>query len=287
MYQQPNAPRSIGGVLDSGFRLYRESLPKVFVIAALASIVGAPGSLAGPYVVANGISPRVIVWVLAGLLVMGVIVAALNNAMIARIDSIASAKPSSLREALGIGLRRMPATILCGLVMSFFVILLLIPGLILTVSILPSLVEGARTANPGSILLALLVLFIPVSIVIIWFVFAPSAVVVERFGPLRSLGFSLAIVRGHWWRTAVLLTLLGIVLFALYVVIGIFAGIYAAVSGIAREGGQVPWVFNLVVGPIVSAFVVPLVYSLLLSIYYDLKVRHEGGDLAARIAAAA
>jgi hypothetical protein len=53
------------------------------------------------------------------------------------------------------------------------------------------------------------------------------------------------------------------------------------------SGGQVPWAFNLVVEPVVSAFVVPLVYSLLLSIYYDLKMRHEGGDLAARIAAAA
>jgi uncharacterized membrane protein (DUF485 family) len=287
MYQQPNAPRSIGGVLDSGFKLYRESLPKVFVIAALASIVSAPGNLVAPYVVANGISLRLVVAVIAGLLVMVVVVAALNNALIARIDSIASSSPKSLREALGVGVRRTPATILCGLVMSFFAILLVIPGGILAASVMPALGSAPLVANPGSILLALVVLFVPVSVVAIWFVFAPSAVVVERFGPLQSLGFSFTLVRGHWWRTAVLLTLLGILMFALYIVVGIVAGVSAVLSGAAIGGDKVPWAFNLVVGPAVSALVVPLVYSLLLSIYYDLKVRHEGGDLAARIAAAA
>src|SRR5262249_29744826 len=153
MYQQPNAPRSIGGVLDSGFRLYRDSLSKVFVIAALAAIAGAPGSLVAPYVVANGPTPGVIGRILAGLLVMGVIVAALNNALIARIDSIASSQPRSVSEALGIGVRRTPATILCGIVMSFFAILLLIPGSILAASIIPALGSGPPVANPGSILL--------------------------------------------------------------------------------------------------------------------------------------
>ena len=289
MYQQPNAPQSIGGVLDSGFKLYRESLSKVFVIAALSSLVAAPGNLAAPYVLANGFSVRAAVAIVAGLLVIGVIVAALNNALIARIDSVAcsSPSPSSIGEALKIGVRRMPATILCGLVMSFFVILLLIPGGIVLGSIAPGLTARPPSASPGSLLLAVLLLFVPVSIVAIWFVFAPSAVVVERFGPLRSLGFSFTIVRGHWWRTAALLTLLGILLLVLYVVVGIVAGIYAVVSGFAIGGEQMPWAFNLVMGPAVSAFAVPLVYSLLLSIYYDLKVRHQGGDLATRIAAAA
>ena len=287
MYRQPNAPQSIGGVLDSGFKLYRESLSKVFVIAVLAALVAAPSNLAAPYFLTNGFSPKAVVTIVAGMLVIGVIVAALNNALIARIDSVASSSPSSLREALKIGLRRMPATILCGLIMSFFAILLLIPGGVLAASILPSLGSTPPAASPGSLLLAAVVLFVPVSIVMIWFVFAPSAVVVERFGPLRSLGFSFTIVRGHWWRTAALLTLLGILLLALYVVVGIVAGIFAAVSGFALGGGQVPLAFNLIVGPVVSALAVPLVYSLLLSIYYDLKVRHEGGDLAARIAAAA
>jgi len=31
----------------------------------------------------------------------------------------------------------------------------------------------------------------------------------------------------------------------------------------------------------------PLTYSLMLAIFYDLRLRHEGGDLAARIAATA
>lgn len=287
MYQQPNAPQSIGGVLDSGFKLYRESFSKVFLIAVVASLVAAPWNLVAPYVVANKPSPNTIAAIVVGILVIGLVVAALNNALMARVDSIASASPSSLREVLKVGVRRLPATILCGLIMTFFAILLLIPGGILMASIAPSIGAGASAANPGSLLAAICLLFVPVSVVAIWFVFAPSAIIVERFGALRSLGYSLAIVRGHWWRTAVLLTLLGILLIAMYVLLGIVGAVFAIASGTLLATGQLPWAFNLLVGPLVSAFAVPLVYSLMLSIYYDLKVRHEGGDLAARIAATA
>ena len=42
-----------------------------------------------------------------------------------------------------------------------------------------------------------------------------------------------------------------------------------------------------VITPVVSACAAPLMYGLFLAAYYDLKVRHEGGDLAARIAGTA
>ena len=42
MYQQPNAPQSIGGVLDSGFKLYRESLSQAYLLGA----IGAPRAAA-------------------------------------------------------------------------------------------------------------------------------------------------------------------------------------------------------------------------------------------------
>jgi hypothetical protein len=51
--------------------------------------------------------------------------------------------------------------------------------------------------------------------------------------------------------------------------------------------GQTPWWIQFVVSPLLSAVAIPLSYSLYLAIYHDLRLRHEGGDLAARIAAAA
>jgi hypothetical protein len=51
--------------------------------------------------------------------------------------------------------------------------------------------------------------------------------------------------------------------------------------------GQAPWYVDFVAGPVLSAVAGPLTYALVLSIYYDLKTRREGGDLAARIAATA
>jgi hypothetical protein len=287
MYQQPTAPQSIGGVLDSGFRLYRESFSKVVWIAVVASLAAAPMNLVGPYVLANKPSANTIAAIVVGVLVLALVVAALNNALMARVNSIASASPSPLGEVLKVGVSRLPATIVCGIIMGVFAVLLLIPGGILMASIAPSIGAGASTANPGALLAALVLLLVPVSVVAIWFVFAPSAIIVERFGPLRSLGYSLAIVRGRWWRTAVLLTLLGILLIAIYFLLGLVAAVFAIASGSLLANGQLPWAFNLLVGPLVSAFAVPLVYSLMLSIYYDLKVRHEGGDLAARIAATA
>jgi hypothetical protein len=43
---------------------------------------------------------------------------------------------------------------------------------------------------------------------------------------------------------------------------------------------------DLIVTPVVSAFGTPLIYGLGLAIYYDLRLRREGGDIAERIAAA-
>ena len=48
-----------------------------------------------------------------------------------------------------------------------------------------------------------------------------------------------------------------------------------------------PWYVTLIVEPALSAVIAPLTYALMLSIFYDLRLRHEGGDLAARIAATA
>ncbi|HVS22507.1 MAG TPA: hypothetical protein VMU03_02185, partial [Gammaproteobacteria bacterium] len=69
--------------------------------------------------------------------------------------------------------------------------------------------------------------------------------------------------------------------------LGAVAGVIVALNPSVLVAGQLPWYFNVIVGPLVSTIAVPLMYSLLLSIYYDLRSRHDGGDLAARIAATA
>ena len=256
MYQQPNAPRSIGGVLDSGFRLYRESLPQAYLLAAIAALVTAPANLLQPYLVTAGITGVVGA---PGLVILAVVLAAViaYGALIGRIDAVARGAPLPLGQALLLGVKRMGSMILCGLV----TIIVVIVGLCLFI--------------------------IPGFIFMIWFLFAPFAVVIGQRGPIESLSYSYAIVRGHWWRTAALLTIIGIVVMVAYLLFGIGVSIAVISDPVAAQTGQVPWYVTLLVGPALAALIGPLTYALMLAIFYDLRLRHEGGDLAARIAATA
>jgi len=257
MYQLPNAPQSIGGVLDSGFKLYRESLSQAYLLAAIGALVTAPVNLLQPYVARTTVTASLVGMIGLGVIAMVVVAIVLYAALIARIDAAARGAPISLGEALSLGLKRMPAMFLSGFVVGIVVaigfVLLVIPGLIF----------------------------------MIWLVFAPFAVVLERRGPLASLSYSRAIVRGHWWRTAVLLTIIGIVLMVVYLIFAVAISIPLIADPAAAAEGQVPWYVTLILGPVLSAVIAPLTYSLMLAIFYDLRLRHEGGDLAARIAATA
>jgi|KBSSwiStaDraftv2_1062776.scaffolds.fasta_scaffold46587_2 hypothetical protein len=257
MYQQPNAPQSIGGVLDSGFKLYRESLSQAYLLGAIGALATAPANLLQPYIVRSGYSPSVVAPVGLGILATAVVAVVLYAALIARIDAAGRGAPISFGQALSLGLQRMPAMLV---------------AIILTLVV---------------VVIGLCLLVIPGLIFIIWLLFAPFAVVIERRGPVDSLTYSRALVRGHWWRTAALLTIIGIVLMAVYFLFGIAVSIAVISDPVAAAEGQVPWWVTLVVAPALAAVIAPLSYSLMLSIFYDLRLRHEGGDLAARIAATA
>ena len=256
MYQQPNAPQSIGGVLDSGFKMYRESLSQAYLLAAIAALVTAPVNLFQSYFIANGVTGLIGT---RGLLVIAAALLAVvfYAALIARIDAVARGAPLSLGQALSLGLQRMGTMVLSGL---------------LTIIV---------------VAIGLCLLIIPGFIFMIWLVFAPFAVVLERRGPLESLSYSHSIVRGHWWRTAVLLTIIGIVLMVVYMIFAVGISIAVISDPVAAAAGQVPWYVTLILGPVLSALILPLTYALMLAIFYDLRLRYEGGDLAARIAATA
>jgi hypothetical protein len=257
MYRQPNAPQSVGGVLDSGFQLYRASLSQAYVLAAIAALITAPVNFVQPYIVGATVTPGLFGEVALGAIVMGLLAVVLYAALTARIDAVARGASMSLRESLAVGLRRTPAMFVSSLV----AVIVIFVGLCLVI--------------------------IPGLIFVIWLAFGPSAVVIERLGPFASLSYSRAIVRGHWWRTAALLTIIGIVLMVVYFIFAVAVATLVISDPTAVSGGQVPWYINLLVGPVMSAVIAPLFYALMLAIYYDLRLRHEGGDLAARIAATA
>jgi hypothetical protein len=254
MYTLATAPQSIGGVLDSGFKLFTACLSRTFLLAAFGTLLSAPLNMAAPWLAGTQSTGNVLALVLAFLILIALTLA-VTGALIARIDAIAKGGDLPLSSALGVGARRGPALFICGvcyaLVVAIGMVLLIIPGLYLMVSL----------------------------------VFGLYAVVTERLGPIASLSYSRGLVRGHWWRTAAILTIIGIILIVLYIVLGLVVGIVVATNPETVETGVEPWYVSFVFAPLLAGVVTPLAYSLLLAALYDLKLRHEGGDLAERIAA--
>jgi hypothetical protein len=279
MYQAPNAPLSIGGVLDSGFTLFRECFTQVFLFAFATSLITAPASYLAPFIQTGTFSPGLIGGLIGGGFVLALLTMILTSAMIVRVDAVARGEFVSVTNALALGARRTPSAFLSSLLM------------VIAIAAVPLLFAAAGLAAGVSLpvvaVLGTLLIFVPGSIIAIWLIFGPYAAIVDRLGPFTSLRYSRAITRGHWWRTTALITVIAIILIVIYMVIAIVAGVAAIGDPEAIAAGQSPWWLQFVVSPVLSAVAVPLSYSLFMAIFYDLKLRHEGGDLAARIAGTA
>jgi Uncharacterised protein family (UPF0259) len=256
MYEIASEPQSIGGVLDSGFKLFRACFARIFPFAFVAALVYAPLGLMGAWVATQPTGGRLTVFAV-GFIVLLIVAVAVNAAILTRIDAIAHGRDMSVGDALAVGVRRGPVLLLASFCYAFVVLigllLLIVPGLIWMVSM----------------------------------VFSPYATVVSpKQGPLASLRYSRELVRGHWWRTAALITIGAIIVTVVYGVLALAAGIIAVMNPEQLAQGTVPWYIDFVVSPLVSGLAMPLGYSLFLATYYDLRLRREGGDIAERIAAA-
>lgn len=252
MYSRPISPQSIGGVLDSGFTLYRYALKETFIFAFLSALISVPSSR-----LAQPATPADINFGLLGIAALVTIAASviLFVPIIAKINAIQKGDSLSAGDALALGVQRF--------LVVFLVVLLYF----------------------AAVMGGLMLLLIPGIYVMVALVFSTIAAIVDRKGPLESLRYSFELVRGRWWRTAVLLTIISIVAFVLYFLVFFVIGIALAI-GSGGQAQQVPWQVELVVSPLMAGVLMPLFYSLLMSAYADTKLRHEGDDIAERIAAA-
>ena len=174
-------------------------------------------------------------------------------AVLYRLGRLAEEREMTLREALAQGLRCLPpmifATILYTLAIVLGLVALLIPGLILMLSL----------------------------------AFFAVAIVLDEEGPLSALKRSHRLVWGNWWRTATVLSVPVIVLIVLQVALGLAVGIPVGVLAGGSKG-----MLTLVsqgVQVLTNTFSVPLLYAIFVVQYHDLKLRKEGSDLEARLAA--
>jgi hypothetical protein len=273
MYQKPTVPRSIGGVLDDILQLYRATLASCLLPALLASLVMAalsyvvvasmpltatPAGMADLLGMYRSVLGTYGIWYLVVIAVTLV----LYGMLIAIIAGAAQGQMPSFGAALAQGARRAPA--LLGASILFI--------LALTVGFILLIIPGFYVWN------RLQLYMVPL-------VSAPQ-------GPAQSLGTSWRLVGGNWWRTAIVVFVIFVILLVLELVLGALAGILAvAMGGGATLSGSPALLaarvslISLLIGAVVRIFTTPLLFAALVAIYQDLLVRKGGGDLEARLGA--
>lgn len=262
---QPSQPQGIGGVLDTAFQLYKSSLAVVWPISLLLGFAGMPptlywmfsgrpvpdvSSIGASIGTSMGFDPAdpvgSLIGVLSGLLTMWTM-----SALYLKQRAVGVDEQLSVGDALKIALRRLPpllgASILFVLAVVVGFILLLVPGLILTVSLMMYMA---------------LLLF-------------------ENKGAVESLTGSHKLVWGNWWRSSAILTVALILVIVIFIALGLVAVIVAPFAGLIME--DIVLVGELVFNAAFNVLLMPFFTAVMIALYWDLKLRKEGGDLAARV----
>lgn len=259
---QPTQPQGIGGVLDTAFQLYKSSLAVVWPIALLTALLA--------------LSPFVYL-IFAGVPVFDPTATAvpdpsvLINVMIAGLISVI---PSTWgmsaqylkQHAIGIGEELPTGT-------AFQMALTRLPALIVTV-ILYFLAISA----------GFLLLFVPGVILVLSLILNMVLVLFERKGPIDALVGSHRLVWGNWWRSCAILTLMGILIIVIYIAIALVVGLATPFAGMAVGDVMLAGMgLQLISQAVTNVLVMPFTTATLIALYWDLKLRKEGGDLAARV----
>jgi hypothetical protein len=287
VYVKSTAPRSIGGILDDGIKLYRDAFANSWPLALCAQLVLAVPALiiqyqfrgalaAGSPQAALAVFKSPVVWLpyLVGIIIL----LGFYNALIVQLDGIATAKIVSRGRALAVGFRLLPRTISLFIVMF---VALVVAGVAVGV------VAGILSALHATIMVGILVVALAGIAIYVWgrAFLANFALVVEDAPVFKSLGISWALIKNNWWRTATVYAMAMILVMALYVIIAV---VNAALAGATLStpfgvGTVISQLVSLVGGAVLMSFIP----AILLAMYYDLKLRKEGADLASRVNALA
>jgi hypothetical protein len=303
----PSTPVSIGGVLDSGFRLFREtysrSWPPALVVALAGIAFGIAEALmlqeqsgagAGLFSTVQSLAklgetfrPQVFAGTLLLYLVGSVCCGAvliINRALLQGDASISAAK--ALAKSLG----RLPALVACGVLYILFIsvaTMLAAFVVIFLAFLLGLLIPGLFSQGVGPLQVLLISLgvvlyLIPAIYIVMKLQLALAVLFLEDAGPVSALRTSWKLTRGRWWRGFAIISVAGILL---YLFSAAFSLLGIAAAGLITTGMQERVIVTTIVGHIASLLVTPAFMAIYLALYNDFKLRSEGGDLAARAAA--
>jgi hypothetical protein len=304
VYTRPNAPGSIGGVLDDGLRLWLESLSKTWPLALIAQLLYAiplvmlrvqlkdmPVALgSNALTAANAANTQLFlalfkspVLILAYLVTITIAVVC-YTAIVTRIEGVSTNGAPSLQASLASGFRLLPRVLLQLLVFFLSAIVITVAlGIIAgIVGGIAAGMGGAKSAVMPIISFTLVFLFVFFLLGRIFLSF--FALVVDDAGAIASIKVSWTLTRGCWWRCSAILLVLIIIGIVFTLVIGFADGLIVVSLG---AGSVAATVLTQLVGVVSNAFLGSLYPAVLIAIFHDLKLRKQGGDLAGRVNALA
>lgn len=236
-------PASVGEVLDAGFRLFRQSLPRCLPFSLFAVLCGQLPSvylLRSDQPLALDAPKDALWWVLMGIAALGTLWSWVAIMLRQQQETMTVAK--AMLTAAQLLPRAFALLILAMLIVGVGSLLLIVPGIYLLVALWPAL----------------------------------PILVFEGADVRRALDASLQLVRGEWRHLAVILLVAAISVLALFVIGSLCALL------VAQLGGQTGLMRDPVVSGIVSgllgALFQPLVIAFTLSAYADLHHRRDQRD---------
>lgn len=274
----PTQPQSIGGVLDTTFRLYKASLVSMLPLSFLMLLADSPQYI---YMFVRGSFMD-----LADPMTMNLSVSTLGNyALTAFVGwigvtwmsaagalksaSIAAGSEVSVGTAVLRSLARLPwlviALVLYAVVCTVLGLIAAVPFFAMGLT-LSSFAVSCVLAIPCVILAVSLLLFSPICLF-------------DNEGPIGALIGSHYLIWGHWWRTTTILTVGLFVVLVFYMIVSLPFLLLSASGSLAPVG----LFSSLIVVALVSLVMTPFYIALILSIFWDLKLRKGGSDLAARV----
>ena len=284
MYRKPDAPQLIGGVLDNGFVLFKASFKSVVLPAGLGAVAwSVPTLLSNPFTFIEAFTgdaqvadPAESLALLPVMLLSSLVGGYFYLATLTRTVAFAEGESldfvATLRRAAG----RLPAVVGYIVILAGAALASVLAGLILLLPL--------AAAAGGSAMLIGVVALVPLGVVIIYWYFAVFIIVMERNGPWVAVRRSCLLVRGHWWRTLVIVTVTYFVYFAAVALAGLVGLALGNVAGFTDLNIRVV-TYVAEVGTNLAT--TPFMLAMSLAILYDLQLRRSGSDLAARINAMA
>jgi hypothetical protein len=275
MYVQPTAPRAIGGVIDDAIKLYRASFRTCWPIALLSSLVTATVSVfvLSSFPALTTVRDPVLMWQMfkpsalwGWLLLPGLASLVLIGAVIAAQNALAAGKaPMTVGSALASAFGRLHWLLLTTLVWLIFM------SSVVGIALVP--------VDPAERVLGVLA-WVVLAIYLwgrlqLWMV----AVFAADADTFRAMAISWRLIEGHWWRAGLILT---VAILIIVVISLLFASVGNVVIVLIRVDPMSLLMGNQLISAVERVFVTPMIPAVLVVMYYDFKLRREGGDLAAR-----